>query len=91
MRLKAQGFGVKAQDYHNDQLLDDIDLLPRGYKEFPNSFWDNIARVETVQREGVTEHLLKREGELARLNINEFVIDGRGFIGQVVISRTTNW
>ena len=85
MRLKARGFGVEAQDYHNDQLLDDIDLLPRGYKEFPDSFWDNIAKVETVQREGgITEHLLKREGELARLNINEFVIDERGFIGQVV-------
>ncbi|RMJ05477.1 PhoH-like protein [Marinobacter litoralis] len=84
MRLKARGFGVEAQDYHNDQLLDDIDLLPKGYTEFPNSFWDNIAKVETVQRAGVTEHLLKREGDLAKLNINEFVIDERGFIGQVV-------
>ncbi|MEP3561103.1 MAG: PIN domain-containing protein, partial [Marinobacter sp.] len=53
MRLKARGFGVEAQDYHNDQLLDDIDLLPKGYTEFPNSFWDNIAKVETVQRAGV--------------------------------------
>ncbi|MDX1802187.1 MAG: PIN domain-containing protein, partial [Marinobacter sp.] len=83
MRLKARGFGVEAQDYHNDQLLDDIDLLPKGYKEFPNSFWDNISKVETVQREGVTEHLLKREGELAKLNINEFVVDQQGFIGKV--------
>lgn len=84
MRLKARGFGVEAQDYHNDQLLDDIDLLPSGYREFPNSFWDTIEKVETVQREGVTEHLLKREGELARLNINEFVIDEQGFVGKVV-------
>ncbi|PTB90661.1 ribonuclease, partial [Marinobacter sp. Z-F4-2] len=70
MRLKARGFGVEAQDYHNDQLLDDIDLLPKGYREFPNSFWDTIEKVETVQREGSTEHILKREGELAKLNIN---------------------
>ncbi|PSF10616.1 ribonuclease [Marinobacter fuscus] len=84
MRLKARGFGVEAQDYHNDQLLDDIDLLPKGYQEFHGSFWDGIAKVETVQREGVTEHLLKREGELAKLNINEYVIDEQGFIGQVV-------
>ncbi|HET8850067.1 MAG TPA: PIN domain-containing protein, partial [Marinobacter sp.] len=46
MRLKARGFGVEAQDYHNDMLLDDIDLLPKGYKEFPNSFWDTITKVE---------------------------------------------
>jgi PhoH-like ATPase len=83
MRLKARGFGVDAQDYHNDQLLDDIDLLPKGYREFPNSFWDTIQKVETVQREGITEHILKREGELAKLNINEFVIDEQGFIGKV--------
>ncbi|MCK7542890.1 PhoH family protein [Marinobacter bryozoorum] len=84
MRLKARGFGVEAQDYHNDQLLDDIDLLPKGYHEFPNSFWDKIEKVETVQREAVTEHILRREGELAKLNINEFVIDQLGFIGKVV-------
>ncbi|MDX1754424.1 MAG: PhoH family protein [Marinobacter sp.] len=84
MRLKARGFGVEAQDYHNDQLLDDIDLLPTGYREFPNSFWDTIEKVETKQREGVTEHILKREGDLARLNINEFVIDEQGFVGKVV-------
>jgi len=83
MRLKARGFGVDAQDYHNDQLLDDIDLLPKGYQEFPNSFWDTIDKVETVQREGITEHILKREGELAKLHINEFVVDQQGFVGRV--------
>ncbi len=83
MRLKARGFGVEAQDYHNDMLLDDIDLLPKGYKEFPNSFWDTIEKVETIQREGITEHILRREGDLARLTINEFVIDEQGFVGKV--------
>jgi len=84
MRLKARGFGVEAQDYHNDQLLDDIDLLPKGYHEFSNSFWDNIEKVETVQREGVTEHILRREGPLAKININEFVLDEQGFVGKAV-------
>lgn len=84
MRLKARGFGVEAQDYHNDQLLDDIDLLPKGYHEFGNSFWDNIEKVETVQREGITEHILRREGPLAKININEFVLDEQGFVGKAV-------
>src|SRR5690554_1348483 len=84
MRLKARGFGVEAQDYHNDQLLDDIDLLPKGYHEFPGSFWDRIEKVETVQREAVTEHILKRENELTKLYINEFVLDEMGFLGRVV-------
>ncbi|SDX25718.1 PhoH-like ATPase [Marinobacter mobilis] len=84
MRLKARGFGVEAQDYHNDQLLDDIDLLPQGYREFANSFWDTIEKVETIQREGVTEHILKRDGELAKMNINEFVVDEQGFVGKII-------
>jgi len=84
MRLKARGFGVEAQDYHNDQLLDDIDLLPKGYHQFPGSFWDRIEKVETVQREGVTEHILKREGELARATLNEFVLDEQNFLAKVV-------
>jgi PhoH-like ATPase len=83
MRLKARGFGVEAQAYHNDQLVDDIELLPRGYIEFPGSFWDTISKVETRQRDGATEHQFKREGELARLNINEFVLDEQGFVGKV--------
>ncbi len=84
MRLKARGFGVEAQDYHNDQLVTDVDLLPTGYTEFENSFWDTIDKVETVQREGVTEHILMREGILKNLHINEFVLDVQGFVGKVV-------
>ena len=34
MRLKARACGVDAQDYHTDQLVDDIDLLQRA---IPNS------------------------------------------------------
>ena len=83
MRLKARGFGVEAEAYHNDQLINDIELLPRGYMEFTGSFWDTISKVETKQRGGATEHRLKREGELARLNINEFVLDQQGFVGKV--------
>jgi PhoH-like ATPase len=83
MRLKARGFGVEAQDYHNDQLVDDVDLLPSGYQEYPNSFWDTITKVETIQREGVTEHILKKEANLGKLNLNEFIVDQQGFIGKV--------
>ncbi|PIE43695.1 MAG: ribonuclease [Gammaproteobacteria bacterium] len=83
MRLKARGFGVEAQDYHNDQLVDDVDLLPKGYCEYPNSFWETIEKVETVQREGITEHILPKLGKLEKVNINEFILDEMGFIGKI--------
>ncbi len=83
MRLKARAFGVEAQDYHNDQLVDDVNLLPQGYIEYNGSFWDTIAKVETIQRAGITEHILPRTSELTPLHVNEFILDTQGFVGKI--------
>lgn len=84
MRLKARACGVEAEDYHNDQLVDDIDLLPMGYLEFPGSFWERVQKVETRQDNGLTLHILPRSAELASLNLNEFILDELGFIGRII-------
>ena len=83
MRLKARGFGVEAQDYHNDQLLDDIALLARGYHEIEGSFWERVAKVETRQLTGQTVHQVQLTDNLPALHINDFIIDDQGFIGWV--------
>src|SRR5690606_16646134 len=84
MRLKARACGVEAQDYHTDQLVDDIDLLPKGYQEFEGSFWDRIDKVETIQREGVTEHILVRTEELDGQRMNDFVLGQHVFIRRML-------
>lgn len=86
MRLKARACGVDAQDYHTDQLIDDIDLLPRGYIEFKKSFWDNISKVETLQKDSTTEHVIPLADELSALDINDFIIDEQGFVGRLAES-----
>ena len=83
MRLKARACGIEAQDYQTDQLIDDIDLLPQGYIEFENSFWDNISKVETLQKESATEHIIPLVDELNGLDINDFIIDEQGFVGRL--------
>jgi Predicted ATPase related to phosphate starvation-inducible protein PhoH len=83
MRLKARGFGLEAEDYHTDQLVDDVRYLPSGYHEFDGSFWDRIEKVETVQRAGITEHLVPRTEEMDDYQINEFILDQQGFIGRI--------
>ncbi|MGQ0502681.1 MAG: PhoH family protein [Panacagrimonas sp.] len=40
LRIKATIVGVHTEDYHNDQVLEDADLLPTGYAELPENFWD---------------------------------------------------
>ncbi len=39
LRIKAAIVGVHSEDYYNDQVLDDLDLLPTGYAELPADFW----------------------------------------------------
>ncbi len=55
LRIKANIVGVKAEDYFNDQVLDDADLLPPGFHELPEDFWDTHGKgVESWQEEART-------------------------------------
>ncbi len=83
MRLKARACGIDAEDYHTDQLLDDISLLARGYHEIEGSFWERVAKVETRQLTGQTVHEVQLTDNLPALHINDFIIDDQGFIGWV--------
>ncbi|MGZ8157328.1 MAG: PhoH family protein [Methylobacter sp.] len=40
MRIKAATLDLFAEDYHNDQTLDDIDLLYSGATALDSDFWD---------------------------------------------------
>ncbi|SDT92027.1 PhoH family protein [Halopseudomonas salegens] len=83
MRLKARACGIDAEDYHTDQLLDDISLLAQGYHQVPGSFWDAVNRVDTTQLNGQTCHRLQRQEGLPPLHVNDFIIDEQGFVGWV--------
>ncbi|TAN52054.1 MAG: PhoH family protein [Methylococcaceae bacterium] len=39
LRIKAAMLAIRAEDYHNDQVLDDINLLYSGMQELPQDFW----------------------------------------------------
>jgi PhoH-like ATPase len=39
LRIKARVLGLSAEDYYNDKVLDDIDLLYTGVSEMPADFW----------------------------------------------------
>jgi PhoH-like ATPase len=40
MRIKARALGLEAQDYFNDKVIEDTDLLYVGSLELPVDFWD---------------------------------------------------
>ena len=57
MRIKAAAIGVHVEDYNNDQVLEDVNLLYSGVQNLPAEFWDlNTREVESWSEEGHTFH-----------------------------------
>ena len=55
LRIKAAVLGIHAEDYYNDKVLDDVDLLFRGMTELGADFWETHAKdMESWQEEGRT-------------------------------------
>ncbi len=83
MRLKARACGIGAEDYHNDQLVTDVDSLPKGYKPVSGSFWDLVEKVKTETLKGITRHTLPKTDFFSDCYVNEFIIDESGFVGRI--------
>jgi len=73
MRIKARALGLEAQDYFNDKVLEDTDLLYTGTLALPADFWESHGKdMESWKKEGRT--LYKIKGPLSPdLLVNEFV------------------
>lgn len=44
LRIKAGILGIPAEDYYNDQVLDDVSLLHRGLHILDNAFWETHSK-----------------------------------------------
>ena len=73
MRIKARTLGLAAEDYFNDKVLEDTDLLYTGARELPADFWDTHGQgMESGKRDGRTYYRIK--GPLCpEMLANEFV------------------
>ncbi|MGZ8215295.1 MAG: PhoH family protein [Methylosarcina sp.] len=60
MRIKAATLELPAEDYHNDQVLEDIDLLYSGALALDEDFWDlHGSKMESWQDKGRTFYRLE--------------------------------
>jgi PhoH-like ATPase len=78
MRIKARALGLAAEDYTNDKVLEDADLLYTGLRVLPKDFWNTHGRnMESWKKEGHTYYRV--HGPLVpKLHVNEFVFDESG-------------
>ena len=55
LRIKAKVIGIHAEDYSNDKVLDDVNLLYRGELELATNFWDQHSKkIDSWQEDGRT-------------------------------------
>lgn len=78
MRIKARALGLAAEDYFNDQVLEDSDLLYPGTLELPADFWETHGKhIESWQENGhhgVSRTFYRIAGPLvSAMSINQFV------------------
>ena len=63
MRLKAAALNLVAEDYYNDKMIEDSDILYSGTLKLPANFWDEHGRnLKSWQKDGRTWYQI--EGSL---------------------------
>jgi PhoH-like ATPase len=77
MRIKARALGLPAEDYHNDQVVDDLDMLYAGTLALPADFWDKHSKgMESWQQGGANWYRITGPA-VAGFMLNQFVhLDG---------------
>jgi len=73
MRVKARALGLMAEDYTNDKVLEDTDVLYTGVLSLPENFWDRHSKgMESWQQGGASFYRIS--GPIVPdLLINQFV------------------
>jgi len=73
MRIKARALGIAAENYYNDKVLEDTELLYSGMLELPTDFWERHGKgMESWQQGGFTYYRVT--GPLVpSLLVNEFL------------------
>ena len=78
MRIKARALGLATEDYANDKVLEDADVLYTGVQPLAPGFWDSHGKdLESWKKDGRTYYRVR--GPLVpSLQLNEFVFDESG-------------
>jgi len=87
LRIKAVVLGIQVEDYTNDKVLDDLNLLYTGSLELPAEFWDTHGEnIHSWQRNGKTYYEISGE-DAANWYPNQFVYMEGNFDG--IVRETT--
>ncbi|MCP1726482.1 PhoH-like ATPase [Natronospira proteinivora] len=79
LRIKASVVGVRAEDYYNDKVLEDVDLLFSGFAELPDDFWEAHGEAMDSWTEGGRNYYRLQGPNVSEWQPNQFVSAGDDF------------
>jgi PhoH-like ATPase len=78
IRIKARALGLYAEDYFNDKVLEDSDVLYTGYRQLDGEFWlRNGSELQSWQEQGSVFYRIQGEDAL-QMQPNELLLDEDG-------------
>ncbi|WP_035052050.1 PhoH family protein [Andreprevotia chitinilytica] len=85
MRIKARAMGLAAEDYFNDKVLEDTDLLYTGIREIDLAFWEKNGKDMQSWQEGGKSYWRLKGPECPELHTNQMLFQaGEPFAARVV-------
>jgi PhoH-like ATPase len=76
LRIKARVLGINAEDYYNDKVLDDIELLYTGVTEIDTAAWTQLSAQAETGKDDDGAFYRVPTAALAARTPNEFVYVG---------------
>ena len=75
IRIKARALGLHAEDYTNDKVLEDSDILYSGYRELAPDFWANNGTHLNSWQEAGSVFYEVAGPDIDALRVNELLLD----------------
>ena len=87
LRIKAAALGVHAEDYHDDQVLDDLSLLYTGQSKLKPDFWERHNKELTSWKEGQKTYYSISGPDIKAWSPNGLIHDGNSTGFEAIVRR----
>lgn len=91
LRIKASVLGIVAEDYQNDQVLDDVSHLYSGTQLLPEDFWETHGQGMESWKDATGRTFYRLHGPLVRgWHVNQFLFMDSGSEFEAIVRQREN-
>lgn len=87
LRIKAAAVGVPAEDYHEDQVLDDLSMLYSGKAKIAGDFWEKHGKSLESWKENNRTYYRISGPDVSHWYVNQLIHDDSGHGFDAIVRR----